>query len=92
MYLKKSVVFWVATLFVANVCAAFAVVYSKQISRVAHIELSQLRAAADSLSVEWGRLQLEEGALSEYGRIEETAKKRLGMKVPSAKETRLLLE
>ena len=92
MYLKKSLVFWVASLFVLNACAAFAVVYSKRLARVSHMELSQLRIAADNLNIEWGRLQLEEGALSEYGRIEDIARARLGMKLPEASATRLLLE
>lgn len=92
MRLNKRIVVSVAFLLVINTCAAFAVVYSKQKSRTYHIEVSQLRMIADDLDVEWGRLQLEEGALTEYGRVERIARDKLGMKVPDASEIRLVLE
>jgi cell division protein FtsL len=34
------------------------------------------------MNVEWGRLQLEQSTLATHGRIERTAKKRLGMVTP----------
>ena len=92
MRLKKSTIVWVGILLVANVCVAFAVVYSKQKSRAYHIEVSRLRATADELDTEWGRLQLEEGALSEYGRIERIAREKLKMRRPKSSEIRLVLE
>ncbi|HBR96522.1 MAG TPA: cell division protein FtsL [Gammaproteobacteria bacterium] len=90
MYLSKTFIFWAALLFVLNTCVAFAVVYTKHNARAAHIELSELNTAIDNLNVEWGRLQLEEGALSEYGRIEHIARQRLGMDLPKPSDVRLV--
>ncbi len=92
MAVKKNLVIWIAALFVANACAAFAVVYAKHKARSYHIEVSQLRAIADDLDVEWGRLQLEEGTLAEYGRIEKISREKLGMKMPQSNEIRLVFE
>lgn len=92
MRLEKSTIVWVGVLLVANVCVAFAVVYSKQKSRAYHIEISRLRASVDELDIEWGRLQLEEGALSEYGRIERIASEKLKMRRPEPSEIKLVLE
>ncbi len=83
---------WIGGLFFLNVCVAFVVVYSKHETRNYHTELSQLHAIEDELDIEWGKLQLEEGTLSEYGRIERIAKERLNMKVPEAEQIRLVLE
>ncbi|MCB1754298.1 MAG: cell division protein FtsL [Gammaproteobacteria bacterium] len=92
MHLNKNLVIWIASLMVVNACMAFAVVYAKQKSRAYHIEVSQLRMMADDMDIEWGRLQLEEGALSEYGRVARIASDKLGMRVPVASEVRLVLE
>lgn len=92
MYLRKSVIVWVAALIVTNACVAFAVVYSKQKTRAYHIEVSRLRTAMDDLDIEWGRLQLEEGALSGYGRIESIAREQLNMKRPDPSAIKLVLE
>ncbi len=92
MRIRKSTIVWVGVLLVANVCVAFAVVYSKQKTRAYHIEVSRLRATADELDIEWGRLQLEEGALSEYGRVERIASEKLNMHRPVSSEIRLVLE
>ncbi|MDO6460322.1 cell division protein FtsL [Granulosicoccaceae sp. 1_MG-2023] len=92
MRLTRTHILMIAALLMLNVCTAMAVVYSKHKSRVYHIELSELREEADELDVQWGRLQLEEGALSEYGRIERIATEKLGMKRPPDAEIRLVLE
>ena len=92
MGLSKVHILLIAGLLIVNVCVAMGVVYSKHKSRVFHIELSELREESDQLDVQWGRLQLEEGALSEYGRIERIATEKLGMKRPLDAEVRLVLE
>ncbi len=89
--MKKQIA-WVSSLFVINVCVAFVVIYSKHATRNYHIELSQLAAIEDDLDTEWGKLQLEEGALAEYGRIDRIAKDRLNMRVPETKKIRFVLE
>ncbi len=88
----KNRIVWIGGLVVINTCFAFAVVYSKHKARTYHSEISQLRAMTDDLDVEWGQLQLEEGALSEYGRIERIARGQLGMEIPAAEEIQLILE
>lgn len=84
----------VATLLIlvgADFCMAIAVAYSKHLSRGYNMEISQLRSNIDDLGVEWGRLQIEEGALSEHSRIEFLATDRLGMKVPEFESIKLLV-
>ena len=90
--MTKGLAYWIAVLIVANTCLAFSIVYLKQKARTSHIELSQLRQIIDDLDIEWGRLQLEEAALSEYGRIERIATDRLGMKLPASADIILVRE
>lgn len=62
--------------------SAIAVVYSKHTSRKLFVELQQLNKNIDELNVEWGRLQLEEGAWSDHGRVEKVARTKLNMSLP----------
>ena len=68
------------------VCAVFAssiaLVYSRHVTRAMFVELEQLQQGADELNIEWSRLQLEEGAWSEHGRIENISRRQLKMKLP----------
>ncbi len=66
--------------------SAIGVIYSKHQSRKLFVELQQVHKHIDELNIEWGRLQLEQSAWSAHGRIEKIARKRLGMKLPSADE------
>ena len=70
----------------ASVASALGVVYSKHVSRKAFIELQGLHAERDRMNVEWGRLLLEEGAWSAHGRVEKSARERLGMRLPRAED------
>ncbi len=69
-------------LVVSVMASAIAVVYSKHSNRKLFVELQQLKKNIDELNIEWGRLQLEEGAWSDHGRIEKIARTKLNMKLP----------
>lgn len=70
------------TLAVLVLISSLGVVYSKHQSRKLFVELDTLKKERDEMNVEWGRLQLEQSTLATHGRIERTAKKRLGMVTP----------
>lgn len=62
--------------------SSLGVIYTKHQSRKLFVELDILKKERDEMNVEWGRLQLEQSTLATHGRIERTAKKRLGMVTP----------
>ncbi|MCK5639285.1 MAG: cell division protein FtsL [Gammaproteobacteria bacterium] len=64
--------------------SAVGVVYAKHESRQLFIELQTLQEVRDQLNVRWGRLQLEQSTWATHGRIEDVAREKLGMKLPSA--------
>jgi cell division protein FtsL len=65
-------------------------VYTKYLSRKYFVELQALQAEAESLGVEWGRLQLEESTLATHAKVESTARGRLGMHLPRIEEVRVI--
>jgi len=73
-------------LILAVISSALAVANSKHQSRQLFVELQALVSERDALDIEWGRLQLEQSTLATPIRIEEIARKRLGMFVPPADE------
>ena len=75
-----------ALLFVAVLSSAIGLVYSKHQTRKLFVELQQLNKDVVSLNTEWGRLQLEQSAWSDHGRIERIARERLGMVIPEAEQ------
>jgi len=62
--------------------SAISVVYSKHLNRKVFVELQQVNKDIDELNVEWGRLQLEEGAWSDHGRLDKIARTELDMLLP----------
>lgn len=74
-------------LLVMVVSSAVAVVYARHESRKQFVELQQLSCERDELDIEWGRLQLEQGAWSAHGRIERIAREKLNMRLPVASNT-----
>lgn len=62
--------------------SAVSVVYSKHLNRKIFVELQQINKSIDELNVEWGRLQLEEGAWADHGRLEKIARTELDMLLP----------
>jgi len=83
---RQHILVIVTILFVAVLASALGLVYSKHQSRKLFVELEQANARIVSLNNEWGRLQLEQSAWSDHGRIERIARTRLDMKVPDANE------
>ena len=73
-----------AFLIIAVLMSAIGLVYSKHSSRKLFVELQHLKQQVTDLDTEWGRLQLEQSAWSDHGRIERIARERLLMKQPDA--------
>jgi cell division protein FtsL len=76
----------IALLLVAVVGTAIGVVYSKYLSRRNFVALQELQSERERLGVEWGRLQLEESTLATHSAVEEQARDRLHMHLPSVDE------
>ena len=72
----------VLALVLVVLASSLGVIYAKHQSRKLFVELDTLKQQRDEMNVEWGRLQLEQSTLATHGRIERTAKKRLGMVTP----------
>jgi cell division protein FtsL len=73
-----------AVLFGVVLVSAVGLVYSKHLTRKLFVELQQLNKEVVGLNTEWGRLQLEQSAWSDHGRIERIARERLDMVIPEA--------
>jgi cell division protein FtsL len=81
----------VAFLAALNFCTAVGVVYVKYLSRQSYTEVSRSQQEIDRLQVQWSQLQIEEGTFSEHGRVERTARDRLGMALPAFEETVMII-
>lgn len=68
----------------AIIVSSMSVVYTKHKGRVKFVELQKLEQQRDDLDEEWGRLLLEESTWAGPGRIEQEAKSKLNMIVPTA--------
>ena len=75
-----------AVLILASVISAIGVVHARHQHRQLFVELTRLEKARDELNIEFGRLQLEQATWAESNRIDQVARKRLGMKLPEAGE------
>ena len=84
--------FTVIALLFANVATAVGIVYSKNLSRALFKNSRAVHESIDQAQIEWGRLQLEESTLARFGRIEELATKKLGMRLPAHDEIKMVLE
>ncbi|WP_058553833.1 cell division protein FtsL [Thiohalocapsa sp. ML1] len=74
----------------AVLVSGVAVIYVKYLTRQEFSALQQVRAARDSLDVEWGRLQIQEAALTSHTRVEDSARTRLDMIMPAGGEVRVV--
>jgi len=70
----------------AVLSSAVAAIYSKHESRKAFVELQGLQSEKDRMEIYWGKLELEQGAFTARGRIENDAKANLGMISPGTTE------
>ncbi|MCK5334592.1 MAG: cell division protein FtsL [Gammaproteobacteria bacterium] len=71
-----------AVLVLLVMASAISVIYSKHLNRKVFVELQRINKNIDELNVEWGRLQLEEGAWADHGRLEKIARTKLNMLLP----------
>jgi len=79
-------------LIAAVVVSALMVIDLRQQNRLRFAELQTLTRERDALNVEWGQLLLEQGAWSEHRRVEDTARARLGMAMPSSEQVVIVRE
>lgn len=83
---QRGLLIVAAFLFALVMVSAIGLVYSKHKTRMLFVELQQLNKEVVSLDTEWGRLQLEQSAWSDHGRIERIARDRLDMTIPEAEQ------
>ncbi len=83
---RQRILIIVTILFMLVLASALMLVYSKHQSRKLFVELQQLKYQVNELDTEWGRLQLEQSAYSDHGRIERIARSRLSMVMPENDE------
>jgi cell division protein FtsL len=82
---------WVLGLLgLAVTCSAVGVVYAKYLTRSEFVELQGLNGERQRLEVEWGKLRLEEAALTTQPRVEERARKLLNMHLPNRGEVKVI--
>jgi len=74
--------FAVVLLGLAVLASAMAVIYATHENRKYFVELQALENQRDEMEIDWGRLQLEQGAWATHGRIEKLARKQLDMIIP----------
>lgn len=75
-----------ALLAVGVMACALTVIELRHHNRLLFAELQTVTRERDALNTEWGQLLLEQGAWSEQRRVEETARARLGMALPSSEQ------
>jgi len=78
---------WVVmVLLMAILSSAFAVIYTKFLSRKYFVELQNLYQTRDILQIEWQKLRLEQSTWLAQGRIERVAIDKLNLVYPSPEE------
>lgn len=79
-----SNLFWqIVALTVAILTSGVGLVYTQHTNRQLFIEWQQLQTERDALEIEWELLQLEQSTLVTEVAVEETARTRLNMHVPT---------
>ena len=87
---RKLMLFALPALWCAVLGAGAGAIYAKYRARELFVELERLNSDRDELDVEWGRLQLEQSAWSNYGYVERVASERLHMTVPDSRDIAIL--
>ncbi|MCV6606364.1 MAG: cell division protein FtsL, partial [Porticoccaceae bacterium] len=83
---KTSLTWVAASLWLAVVVSALAVVNVSHSCRSLFAELSQLEKAHHNQQVVWGQLLLEQAAHGSFSSVEHQAADRLGMRAPIAND------
>jgi cell division protein FtsL len=81
---RKLMLFALPAMWCAVLGASAGAIYAKYRARELFVELERLDSTRDELDAEWGRLQLEQSAWSNYGYVERVASERLHMRVPDS--------
>ncbi len=71
-------------LLLAVLTSAIAVFYTKHSSRKSFVVLQELQHTRDKLNEDWGRLLIEQSTWGNPARVEQQARQRLQMALPSA--------
>jgi cell division protein FtsL len=79
-----------ATLVLAVMASAVAVVYAKHENRKLFAELQALTEQRDRLEVDWSRLQIEQSTWSTHARVEQLGRGDMHMRNPQPDEVRML--
>jgi cell division protein FtsL len=87
---RSLMVMLLALLWCAVLASAAGAIYSKYRARELFVELEHLNAGRDELDAEWGRLQLEQSAWSNYAFVERVASERLHMNIPDSRDIEIL--
>ena len=83
--------FWFLLLLIGGIAGTgVGIVYAKYLSRMEFVELQTLRVERQELEVRWGRLRLEEAALTTHPRIEAKARELLGLHLPRTGDVRVI--
>ena len=82
--------FWLLVLALAVFSSAVVVINAKHQNRKAFVDLQTLHKQRDEMEIRWGRLQLEQGAWTTHGRVEQLARKELDMVTPPIKSVVVL--
>ena len=77
-------------LLIAMLTSAIAVVWSRNESRELFMHLTVLQNQRDALNVEFGRLELEQATWADPARIEQVARRQLGMINPLPQDIRVI--
>jgi len=87
---RKLMLFTLPALWCAVLGASAGAIYAKYRARELFVELEHLNSTRDELDAEWGRLQLEQSAWSNYGYVERVASERLHMAIPESRDIQIL--
>lgn len=79
-------------LYVSVIAVAIMVVMHRHQSRALFVQSQKLEKQHDILIAQWSRLKLEQGVVLNEIYVERKAKEDLGMRVPKAKDIRMVKE
>ena len=83
--------FWLGSVFaVATILSAFFVIDTAYQTRQLYSALQDTRAERDRLTIEWGRLLLERGALAADLRIDAMARSSMALGTPEADQVLMM--
>jgi cell division protein FtsL len=79
-----------AVLVLALIASAVAAVDARHRARGQFIELQSLNRVRDELNIEWRQLQIERSTWANHARVEQLARDRLDMVVPSPADVEIV--